>query len=219
MKQSILNFIVRLKDNKWIYIVAALVLVIIILVLIIVIPSLRSRVDVRADEGCDLALRTTNELLAYEAIDMTPEEAQAFVDKYGSFCPGGGRFYAIEIPGHEGAYTAVCGLHDTDTLRRAELNGKDAMAQVKAALDKAQSNYELPPDAVTVHLNSEDFNAVRLTAEPKITHGTRSTAGFSGTFICYITDEDGALTFFCYADRDHCFRWRAGYGPVPEDVA
>ena len=214
--ESIRNLIVKLNDKKLIYIVCALVVVIIILVLIIVIPLLRNRVDYHADQGCEVALHTTNEMLAGEAGDMTPEQAQAFADEYGSFCPGGGHFYVV-WDSARGVYYAVCGLHEKDASRRTEVNGKEAMGQIRAAVDDALKYNDPLPDAVTVRLNNENFTAERRASEPKISHGTKSTRGFSGTFICYILDEDGEISFFCYADKYHCVRWRAVRGWIPED--
>ena len=213
----------KLNNSGEISLVVVIALLIVIaLAVVILMPYIRGWLHHGATDGCDLALRKTKDVLRYEfgaSTELDMERAKEVLRTQGSFCPGGGEFYLVEAPDSPGGVTVVCGLHDTDTLRRTTLNAENAIGQLRAVLKDAKERQRPLPDAVEITLNSKSFRAERVEKEPGITRGTYLTPGVEGTLIYYILNDDGELTFFCYADEDHCARWRLGAGWIGEGTA
>ena len=191
--------------------VIILVLVAAVLAVLVLAFPVRKWLWHGSTDGCDFALRRTRDMLRYDLLlndKKNLEKARELVRTKGSFCPGGGDFYVIPDEDEPTGVKVVCGLHESDTQLRTELNAAAALDQVNAALADAKARDVSAPDTVEITLNSKTLIAERTEEEPPLRRGTKTLHDYKGTLIYYILNEDGELTFFCYADPDHCMRWR-----------
>ncbi len=218
MKQTVKG---KLNDKKGA--VRKLDIVVIVVAVLVIIaalfPVVRSFVKRGGDNGCDLAIKRTLDMLRYEKIedgDLDLETAQRLVEEKGSFCAAGGEFFVIEDKSDLG-YNVVCGLHDTNKSRRAQLNAERALERLQAALADAKRLNDPVPETVELTLNSASLTAERRYSRPDITRGTYLTPGYEGIVALYVVGKDGELDYFCYADPDRCMRWRADYGWLSEN--
>ena len=76
---------------------------------------------------------------------------------------------------------------------------------------------------MTVELNSRELEVVRVLEVPNIHRGTATTNGYKGVVAFYgIAGEGdfkpssnvkkGGISYFVYADENHCARWIDGDG-------
>lgn len=199
--------------------IAVLTLLVAVLAVIVLVKPVRDWLWHGSSDSCDLAVRRTEDLLRQEFLlgEITDEESAVELMKAkGSFCAAGGELYLIWDEDDPSRLEVVCGIHDSDTERRTRLNSRSAFDRVNAVLE-ASVRLEHPiPDPLEIVLNGKTLVAERTTEEPPLRRGTRSTPGYKGTVIYYIADDNGNMTYFCYADEDHCWRWRAGTGWVGE---
>ncbi len=199
--------------------IAVLTLLVAVLAVLIFVKPVRDWLWHGSTDSCDLAVRRTEDVLRQELLlgEVTDEEsAREIMKAKGSFCAAGGELYLIWNKEDPAQLEVVCGLHDPDTERRTLLNSRSAFDRVNVVLEAARRLEHPIPDPLEITLNGKTLVAQRTTEEPPLRRGTRSTRGYSGTVLFYMADEGGELTYFCYADENHCWRWRAGDGWIGE---
>ncbi len=191
--------------------IVVLVCIAAVLLALALVPAVRAWLWHGERDGCDIALRRTRDMLATEYLGsyhLDTETACDLILEKGSLCPTGGDFYVVEDPESKIGMDVVCALHDSDKALCTRLNSSSARDQLSEELAAVEKRGEPIPEAVTVTLNSQLYEAVLVDEEPDIYRGTGSTSGYEGTVLFYRMDEEGDLSYFCYADKAHCAVWR-----------
>ena len=189
-----------------------LLIAVFVMLVIVLLPRILHYKEEADNYGCKVAMNKTQDMLDVEFLNdygMTLEQADEVIHRamweQDWLCPSGGDYFVVDRGGPQ-LYRVTCGLHESDTLLRTELNAKHAFSLLKTELELAETT----PRTVTLTLNSMEFTAQGVETEPTIRRGTKTTKGFDGTVIYFMADNHGNLRYFCYADENHCAIWRLG---------
>lgn len=209
-------------------VVAVLLALIAVMLVIIAIPAwehYRERSEIIA---CEQAMKSAKDGLIIEYLNRfeegSVEDAMQTLDEVmvarPNICPAGGEVYLIK--NDHGIYEPLCGLHDPDARHRTRLNASRAKELLLEARRKALREVDGEPESVTIQLNGQPLECVRVQQEQAIRRGTATTNGYDGIVAFYgLAGEgdfapegvaDGEICYFLYADEDHCAIWRADDG-------
>ena len=209
---------------------AAILLALIAVMLgIIAIPSWKVFRYRSEKTACVQAMKSARDGLIIEFLYRwkpgTVEEAMVTLDEVmparPNICPSGGTVYLIR--GDNGIYEPVCGLHDDDKKLRVRLNATRAKDLLTQGLREARWDLREEPESVEIELNGKPLECVRVQEEQNLRRGTATTNGFKGLVCFYGIAGDGSfavsrnakkgeISYFVYADEDHCALWRADDG-------
>ena len=208
----------KIREKSGISRLAVLLLVLIALLALVAIgiPGYQYIKALLDRTGCISAMDNAEKVLSIEYLSGN-ENASVVQLREGvayalsgrdQICPGGGTIYVIEDE-DGGPAEAVCGLHEKDSARRTRLNSSFVMEQVEEALTAAQVREQDAPDRVETTLNGETLVAERVEEKLSFRRGTATTRDYedAGTVAFYMVDEEGNLSWFCFADEDHCALW------------
>lgn len=205
---------------------AAVVLIALIAVMLVVIaiPSWQVFRYRSEKTACIQAMKSAKDGLIIEYLGRfeTGDEQDAMdtLDKVlparPDICPAGGTVYLIR--NSLGIFEPVCGLHDDDKKLRVRLNASRAMDLLNEALRVARRDTKAEPESVTITLNGKPLECVRVDEVLELRRGTRLTNGYEGIVAFYgIAGEGsflprgnvrrGGISYFVYADENHCARW------------
>ena len=181
--------------------------------------------------GCTQALDSgTRQLYDAYLLDEvhSVEDAKAVVTRamngWDDLCPGGGTMHIVYDETAEKPYRLACGIHDTDTVERTNLNAYYVFEQLKEKLAILQAKGELYPETIPVTLNSIEYTAVLTDKESGYYRGTYNTPGAEEeTLIFYAIAgysdfgkeygaKDGDICYFSFVDPDHVANWNAQTG-------
>ena len=188
---------IKLHRNRGI---ARLVVILTVLALILLAAALYPAIQhfrFRADAlgclaGLDTARRQLADLYLFEGENRSAEEARDYVGfvmaGWDDLCPGGGTTYIIPMENSELAWDVVCGLH-----------------------------------GMTVSLHHKPLEALITEEDTGLRRGTRATVGAEGTLVSYAIAgysdfgtgrgvPTGEISWFSYADEEHCANWSAWDG-------
>ena len=213
---------------RLVVILAALALVLVAAALYPVIQHYRFRADAL---GCLAGLDTARRQLAaeylFEGENSSAEQARDYVGfvmaGWDDLCPGGGTTYIVPKDDSELAWDVVCGLHGQDRRQCTRLNADYVLEQLREELRTAQvlgTNY---PERMTVTLHHKPLEALITEEDTGLRRGTRATVGAKGTLVSYAIAgysdfgtgrgvPVGEISWFSYADEEHCANWSAWDG-------
>ena len=218
----------RMKDRRGrSRIVTILLILIVIMAGVMAYPIYEHYRDEAGRAECEAAMATarremsTDYVLSLSAVNYTASDALSSIVMYGrdNICPVGGTVYIIETDSTNSTpFELVCGLHDTDLKRRTKLNANYVFAEVKDAVQLAQSRGEAYPASVTVKLNGKELTAQLVDESTGLRRGTDRTKDYEGTVAFYSIVghseygadsglEDGEIWYFSFADENHCANW------------
>lgn len=209
--------------------VALLLALIAVMLVIIAIPAWQ-RFRYRSEKtACEQAMKSARDGLIidylYHFEEGTVEDAMKTLDEVlperDDICPSGGTVYLLR--GSNGIFEPFCGLHDTDTFRRARLNASHALDLLREGLRHARRESDAEPEAVEVAMNGKQLKCVRVDSLPNMHRGTRYYHDYKGVVAFYTLAEEaddaekaedakdkaGDIASFLYADEDHCAIWSA----------
>ena len=195
-----------------------LLVLILILIVLVSIPTVRYYYEQSQRIGCKDALAAANRMLKddymFKGFEMNAQEARESAENamlgWEDMCPAGGSVYLAERA-EEPGFEVVCGIHDDDTKERTRLNANNALNQLEETV-RVNKLKNIPcPDTISVVVNSKELEARRTDQDMGIKWGTRSTPDVEGT-VLYFTVENDKVTYFCYADEDHCATWTKSGG-------
>ena len=223
---------IKLHRNRGI---ARLVVILTVLALILLAAALYPAIQhfrFRADAlgclaGLDTARRQLADLYLFEGENSSAEEARDYVGfvmaGWDDLCPGGGTTYIVPKEDSELAWDVVCGLHGSDRKQCTRLNADYVLEQLQEELRSAQVLGTKYPESMTVSLHHKPLEA-RITEEDiGLRRGTRATVGAKGTLVSYAIAgysdfgtgrgvPTGEISWFSYADEEHCANWSAWGG-------
>lgn len=215
--------------------IARLVVILSVLALVLVAAALYPMIQhyrFRADAlGCLAGLDTARRQLAaaylFEGENSSAEQARDYVGfvmaGWDDLCPGGGTTYIVPKDDSELAWDVVCGLHGQDRKQCTRLNADYVLEQLREELRTAQVLGTTYPERMTVTLHHKPLEA-RITEEDTgLRRGTRATIGAKGTLVSYAIAgysdfgtgrgvPVGEISWFSYADEEHCANWSAWDG-------
>ena len=215
--------------------IARLVVILTVLALVLVAAALYPVIQhyrFRADAlGCLAGLDTARRQLAaeylFEGENSSAEQARDYVGfvmaGWDDLCPGGGTTYIVPKDDSELAWDVVCGLHGQDRRQCTRLNADYVLEQLREELRTAQVLGTTYPERMTVTLHHKPLEA-RITEEDTgLRRGTRATVGAKGTLVSYAIAgysdfgtgrgvPVGEISWFSYADEEHCANWSAWDG-------
>lgn len=215
--------------------IARLVVILTVLALVLVAAALYPMIQhyrFRADAlGCLAGLDTARRQLAaaylFEGENSSAEQARDYVGfvmaGWDDLCPGGGTTYIVPKDDSELAWDVVCGLHGQDRKQCTRLNADYVLEQLREELRTAQVLGTTYPERMTVTLHHKPLEA-RITEEDTgLRRGTRATIGAKGTLVSYAIAgysdfgtgrgvPVGEISWFSYADEEHCANWSAWDG-------
>ena len=209
-------------------ITAILLALIAVMLVLIAIPGWRVFRYRSEKTACEQAMKSARDGLIIDYLSHfeagTVQQAMQTLDEVlperANICPSGGTVYLLR--GANGIYEPLCGLHDSDTRRRARLNASRALELLQDGLRYARRESEAEPEAVEISLDGETLSCVRVEEAPPLRRGTRTSNDYEGVVAFYGLAGQGAfadaavrkgeICFFLYADEDHCATWRANDG-------
>ena len=220
----------RLNDRGLITRAAVVLMVLIAVMLVIIaIPSWQVFRYRSEKTGCVQAMKSAKDGLIIEYLDRFEEgdeedARQTLIQVMPArpdICPAGGTVYLIK--NSIGIFEPVCGMHDDDTKLRVRLNASRAASLTAEALRIARRETKAEPESVTITLNGKPLECVRVDEVLELRRGTRLTNGYKGIVAFYgIAGEGdfkpsgnvkkGGISYFVYADENHCARWIDGDG-------
>ena len=215
--------------------IARLVVILTVLALVLVAAALYPVIQhyrFRADAlGCLAGLDTARRQLAaaylFEGENSSAEEARDYVGfvmaGWDDLCPGGGTTYIVPKDDSELAWDVVCGLHGQDRKQCTRLNADYVLQQLREALHTAQVLGTTYPESMTVTLHHKPLEALITEEDTGLRRGTRATVGAEGTLVSYAIAgysdfgtgrgvPTGEISWFSYADEEHCANWSAWGG-------
>lgn len=215
--------------NRVVVILLALIALMLVVIAMPSWDSFRARSERIA---CEQALKSARDGLIIDYFDNwqsgSVEDAMRTLDAVmparANICPSGGTVYLIRD--ENGIFEPVCGLHDPVAKRRTRLNANRALALTEEALKTARKRSDEEPESVTIELNGQSLEVVRVAEAPNLHRGTSTTNGFEGVVAFYglagegdfaeVEAKAGKVCYFIYADEDHCATWRLDDGWVGE---
>ncbi len=215
--------------------IARLVVILTVLALVLVAAALYPVIQhyrFRADAlGCLAGLDTARRQLAaeylFEGENSSAEEARDYVGfvmaGWDNLCPGGGTTYIVPKDDSELAWDVVCGLHGQDRKQCTRLNAEHVLQQLREELHTAQVLGTTYPERMTVTLHHKPLEALITEEDTGLRRGTRATVGATGTLVSYAIAgysdfgtgrgiPVGEISWFSYADEEHCANWSAWGG-------
>jgi len=204
--------------NRLLVILAVLIL---IMVVVISIPSFKA-FNYRSEcIACEQAIKSATDGLRIEYLDTFDEESinkaretlAAVMPEREDICPRHGNVYLLRD--ENGIFVPVCGLHDSDAARRTRLNASYAgnLLEEKRRNILAKAKEGAPePDKITIKVNNDPLQCVRVSEKVNIKRGTSTTKGYDGIVAFYSTNDDGDIDYFVYADEDYCAIWNLDVG-------
>ena len=215
--------------------IARLVVILTVLALVLVAAALYPVIQhyrFRADAlGCLAGLDTARRQLAaeylFEGENSSAEEARDYVGfvmaGWDDLCPGGGTTYIVPKDDSELAWDVVCGLHGQDRKQCTRLNAEHVLQQLREELHTAQVLGTTYPESMTVTLHHKPLEALITEEDTGLRRGTRATVGATGTLVSYAIAgysdfgtgrgvPVGEISWFSYADEEHCANWSAWGG-------
>lgn len=215
--------------------IARLVVILTVLALVLVAAALYPVIQhyrFRADAlGCLAGLDTARRQLAaeylFEGENSSAEQARDFVGfvmaGWDDLCPGGGTTYIVPKDNSELAWDVVCGLHGQDRRQCTRLNADYVLQQLREELRTAQVLGTTYPERMTVTLHHKPLEALITEEDTGLRRGTRATVGAKGTLVSYAIAgysdfgtgrgvPVGEISWFSYADEEHCANWSAWDG-------
>ena len=222
----------KLHQNRGI---ARLVVIFTVAALVLLAAALYpviQRYRFRADAlGCLAGLDTARRQLAaaylFEGENSSAEEARDYVGfvmaGWDDLCPGGGTTYIVPKDDSELAWDVVCGLHGQDRKQCTRLNADYVLEQLREELRTAQVLGTTYPERMTVTLHHKPLVALITGEDTGLRRGTRATIGAKGTLVSYTIAgysdfgtgrgaPVGEISWFSYADEEHCANWSAWDG-------
>ena len=222
----------KLHQNRGI---ARLVVILTVAALVLLAAALYpviQRYRFRADAlGCLAGLDTARRQLAaaylFEGENSSAEEARDYVGfvmaGWDDLCPGGGTTYIVPKDDSELAWDVVCGLHGQDRKQCTRLNADYVLEQLREELRTAQVLGTTYPERMTVTLHHKPLVALITEEDTGLRRGTRATIGAKGTLVSYAIAgysdfgtgrgvPVGEISWFSYADEEHCANWGAWDG-------
>ena len=222
----------KLHQNRGI---ARLVVILTVAALVLLAAALYpviQRYRFRADAlGCLAGLDTARRQLAaaylFEGENSSAEEARDYVGfvmaGWDDLCPGGGTTYIVPKDDSELAWDVVCGLHGQDRKQCTRLNADYVLDQLREELRTAQVLGTTYPERMTVTLHHKPLVALITEEDTGLRRGTRATIGAKGTLVSYTIAgysdfgtgrgaPVGEISWFSYADEEHCANWSAWDG-------
>ena len=218
----------RLGIARLVVILAVLAAVLITAAMIPVIQHYRFRADAL---GCLAGLDTARRQLAaaylFEGENSSAEEARDYVGfvmaGWDDLCPGGGTTYIVPKDDSELAWDVVCGLHGQDRKQCTRLNADYVLEQLREELRTTQVLGTTYPERMTVTLHHKPLEALITEEDTGLRRGTRATIGAKGTLVSYAIAgysdfgtgrgvPVGEISWFSYADEEHCANWSAWDG-------
>ena len=222
----------KLHQNRGI---ARLVVILTVAALVLLAAALYpviQRYRFRADAlGCLAGLDTARRQLAaaylFEGENSSAEEARDYVGfvmaGWDDLCPGGGTTYIVPKDDSELAWDVVCGLHGQDRKQCTRLNADYVLEQLREELRTAQVLGTTYPERMTVTLHHKPLEALITEEDTGLRRGTRATVGAKGTLVSYAIAgysdfgtgrgvPVGEISWFSYADEEHCANWSAWGG-------
>lgn len=215
--------------------IARLVVILTVLALVLVAAALYPVIQhyrFRADAlGCLAGLDTARRQLAaeylFEGENSSAEQARDYVGfvmaGWDDLCPGGGTTYIVPKDDSELAWDVVCGLHGQDRKQCTRLNADYVLEQLREKLRTAQVLGTTYPERMTVTLHHKPLEALITEEDTGLRRGTRATVGAKGTLVSYAIAgysdfgtgrgvPVGEISWFSYADEEHCANWSAWDG-------
>ena len=215
--------------------IARLVVILTVLALVLVAAALYPVIQhyrFRADAlGCLAGLDTARRQLAaaylFEGENSSAEQARDYVGfvmaGWDDLCPGGGTTYIVPKDDSELAWDVVCGLHGQDRKQCTRLNADYVLQQLREELRTAQVLGTTYPERMTVTLHHKPLEALITEEDTGLRRGTRATVGAKGTLVSYAIAgysdfgtgrgvPVGEISWFSYADEEHCANWSAWDG-------
>jgi hypothetical protein len=215
--------------------IARLVVILTVLALVLVAAALYPMIQhyrFRADAlGCLAGLDTARRQLAaaylFEGENSSAEQARDYVGfvmaGWDDLCPGGGTTYIVPKDDSELAWDVVCGLHGQDRKQCTRLNADYVLEQLREELRTAQVLGTTYPERMTVTLHHKPLEALITEEDTGLRRGTRATVGAKGTLVSYAIAgysdfgtgrgvPVGEISWFSYADEEHCANWSAWDG-------
>jgi len=215
--------------------IARLVVILTVLALVLVAAALYPVIQhyrFRADAlGCLAGLDTARRQLAaeylFEGENSSAEAARDYVGfvmaGWDDLCPGGGTTYIVPKDDSELAWDVVCGLHGQDRRQCTRLNADYVLEQLREELRTAQVLGTTYPERMTVTLHHKPLEALITEEDTGLRRGTRATVGAKGTLVSYAIAgysdfgtgrgvPVGEISWFSYADEEHCANWSAWDG-------
>lgn len=208
--------------------VVLLLVLIGVMLVVIAIPAWNAfRYDAER-VGCVQAMKSAGDGLIIEYLGRMKEssvkEAQLVLDEVmpgrDVLCPAGGTVYLVLQD--NGIYKPVCGLHDDDFKEKTRLNASYALELLTDGLRKERRVTEGEPESVTIVINGKELECKHVTEEEPLRRGTANTKGYEGVVAYYglagddafasDTDNKAKISYFLYADENHCAVWRADDG-------
>ena len=202
-------------------ILVILSLLILVMVVVLSIPSWKEFRYRSQCIACEQAIKSANDGLKIEYLDTYDEssviEARRTLDRVmparEDICPTHGNVYMVR--NEQGIFELICGLHNPDAARRTRLNasyaGKHLDEARKDILEKAEEG-DPEPEKIRIKVNGRPLDCVYVTENVNIRRGTSTTKDYDGTVAFYGTDDDNEISYFVYADEDHCAIWEKGEG-------
>ena len=163
----------------------------------------------------------------FEGENSSAEEARDYVGfvmaGWDDLCPGGGTTYIVPKENSELAWDVVCGLHGSDRKQCTRLNADYVLEQLREELRSAQVLGTKYPEKMTVSLHHKPLEALITEEDTGLRRGTRATVGAKGTLVSYAIAgysdfgtgrgvPVGEISWFSYADEEHCANWSAWDG-------
>lgn len=183
----------------------------------IIVPYIQHDRETAAAAGCAIAIeeaqRKIDDAMLLSGGNLDPPAARYAavrdIKDWGELCPSGGDCALIK-DGEKG-YRVVCALHTSDYEMRTRLNSDNAYTRLRSELEACAQRGEAIPETVTVTINARPLTITLAETEPPISRGTRTTPGYDGVVAFYGVEGD-RLSWFCYADEEHCAFCREGLG-------
>ena len=209
-------------------VVAILLALIAVMLVLIAIPGWKVFRYRSEKTACEQAMKSARDglIIDYLAHFETGSVQQAMqtldevLPERANICPSGGTVYLVRDV--NGIYEPLCGLHDSDTRRRARLNASRALELLREGLRHARRESDAEPESVEITLNGKPLECARVQQAPTIRRGTKSSDDYEGVVAFYGLAGEGAfvdaaartgeICFFLYADEDHSAVWRASDG-------
>ncbi len=209
-------------------IVAVLLILIAVMLVLIAIPGWKTFRYRSEKTACEQAMKSARDGLIIDYLNHfeagTVQQAMQTLDEVlperANICPSGGTVYLLR--GANGIYEPLCGLHDSDTRRRARLNASRALELLQEGLRYARRESDVEPESVQITLNGKPLECVRVQKAPTIRRGTKSSNDYEGVVAFYGLAGEGTFTdaaaragevcFFLYADEEHSAVWRISDG-------
>ena len=209
-------------------IVAVLLILIAVMLVLIAEPHWKTFRYRSEKTACEQAMKSARDGLIIDYLSHfeagTVQQAMQTLDEVlperANICPSGGTVYLLR--GANGIYEPLCGLHDSDTRRRARLNATRALELLQQGLRHARRESDEEPESVEITLNGKPLDCLRVREAPTIRRGTKSSNDYEGVVAFYglagegtFTDtgaQAGEICYFLYADEDHSAVWRVNDG-------